>query len=244
MTLIRILITFSLLVLSSVTHAYTTDDARISQMLEIMQSGNNEQKEQMLERLQWSGLSDSRLFDTFESDLMQHYQETYLDRDLASLLAYEVRALGYSGNPKYVTTLELLANKAANSKLKRHARKAKSDLPQFIEVQQQLAKVKLAKVDEQPADIISYMKLLETNDSYAQRLAARAIYHEQRTQPVLLDLVAEKLKNVYMDTGLDKVGQDMAAWLCKDLKQSVRYKAFLKEVAANTPHKKIKRYAD
>ncbi|HSG92189.1 MAG TPA: hypothetical protein VK999_00660 [Methylotenera sp.] len=242
MNLKHLIIGASLLAFSSLIQAFETDQQRIEHKLQILDSGSVEQKEQMLERLQWSGLSDPLLFDRLEKDVLAAQEEKYFERDVLSVLAYEVRALGYSGNPKYQPTLQLLANKAENSKLKRHAAKAKTDLVQFQTIQNKLAGATITDA-ELPAEVVSYIKLLETNDAYAQRLAARVIFHEQQTEPALLEVAAAKLEAMYMVTSLDKMTQDSAAWLCKALKQASGYESLLQKVAAETPHKKIRKYA-
>jgi len=242
MTLRKFFITSLMVAISSTSFAYTSNDEQIAHILNVVETGKQQQKEQILERLQWSTLSDPKLFDTFEKDLLKHYQEKYLAGDLADLLAYEVRAIGYSGNAKYKPTLALLAKESENSSLKRYAKKAQNDLPTFIAVQNALEKVSVDKPN-MASELVNYMKLLETDDSYSQRLAARAIYHEQQNNPELIKLVATKLKNVYMKSALDGLGQDSAAWLCKVLKQQGGYDTLLNEVAENTPHRKIKRYA-
>lgn len=242
MNLKHLVIGASLLAFSGILQAFETDQQRIEHKLKIMDSGSVEQKEQMLERLQWSGLSDPLLFDRLEKDVLAAQETKYFGRDELSVLSYEVRALGYSGNPKYQPTLQLLANKAENSKLKRHASKAKSDLVQFQAIQNKLATVNITNA-ELPAEVVSYIKLLEINDAYAQRLAARAIFHEQRKDPALLKVAAVKLEAMYMDTNLDKTAEDSAAWLCKALKQATGYESLLQQVASKTPHKKIRKYA-
>lgn len=223
--------------------AFENKEAQIDFVLNQMQSASQDRKEQILERLQWSGLSDSRLYDVFETDLLAHYQEKYPEDEQASLMAYEVRALGYSGNLKYQKTLSLLASEAQNSRLKRHAKKAKRDLELFNEMQRKLAQVALEN-EGLSFEAWTYMRMLETDDSFTQRLAARAMYHEHQSNKALLSLAAEKLKAVYMDESLDKQEQDTAAWISKVLKQHSGYETFLKEVAENTPHRKISRYAE
>ncbi|WP_417550883.1 hypothetical protein [Methylophaga sp.] len=242
MNLKQLVIAASLLAFSGMLQAFETDQQRIEHNLKIMDSGSVEQKEQMLERLQWSGLSDPLLFDRLEQDVLAAQETKYFERDELSVLSYEMRALGYSGNAKYQPTLQLMANKAENSKLKRHASKAKTDLVQFQAIQNKLATVNVTDAGL-PAEVVSYIKLLETNDAYAQRLAARAIFHEQRKEPALLEVTAAKLEAMYMDTNLDKTAQDSAAWMCKALKQAGGYESLLQKVASDTPHKKIKKYA-
>jgi hypothetical protein len=223
--------------------ASESKDEQIDYILTQVQSAPQQQKEQILERLQWSGLSDPRLFDVFEDNLLQHYQDKYPADDLADLLAYQARALGYSGNEKYQKTLSLLADEAKNSSLRRHAKNGKRDLETFIQVQSALQQVQLSK-GERSFEVFTYSKMLETADPYTQRLAARAIYHEKRDNQALLDLTAEKLQDMYMNEDLDSLAQDTAAWMCKVLKQHSGYEELLDNVAENTPHRKIRRYAE
>ena len=223
--------------------AFESKDEQIDYILTQVQSAPQQQKEQILERLQWSGLSDPRLFDVFEDNLLQHYQDKYPADDLADLLAYQARALGYSGNEKYQKTLSLLADEAKNSSLRRHAKNGKRDLETFIQVQNALQQVQLSK-GERAFEVFTYNKMLKTDDPYTQRLAARAIYHEKRDNQALLDLTAEKLQGMYMNKDLDSLAQDTAAWMCKVLKPHSGYEQLLTEVAENTPHRKIRRHAE
>jgi hypothetical protein len=238
----KTIITLVLICVCGAVSAFENKDAQIDFILNQMQSASQDRKEQILERLQWSGLSDPRLYDVFEADLLAHYQEKYPNDEQASLMAYEVRALGYSGNLKYQTTISTLASEAKHSRLKRHANKAKRDLEVFNDMQRKLGQVALEK-ESSSFEVLTYMRMLKTNDGFTQRLAARAMYHEHQTDQALLSLAQEKLKAVYMDESLDKQDQDTAAWIIKVLKQHSGYQAFLKEVAENTPHKKLSRYA-
>lgn len=222
--------------------AFESQDEQIDYILSQMKSGSADRKEEILERLQWSGLSEARLYDVFETELLEHYQEKYMEKEQASLLAYKVRALGYSGNLKYQKTLSLLASEAKQSNVKRHAKKAKQDLNDFNGMQKKLGQVEFQK-DDIPFEVMTYMKMLKTDDSFTQRLAARAAFHERRNNEALLALVAEKLEGMYLNKNLDDLAQDSAAWMCKVLKQHSGYEALLKEVADKTPHRKISRYA-
>lgn len=222
--------------------AFDTKDEQIDFVLNQLATASQDKKEQVLERLQWSGLSDPRLFDVFEQDSLAYYQENYLPSDKASVLAYEVRALGYSGNVKYEPTLTLLSKKAKNSSLKRHAKKALRDLDVFAQVQT-LLQQQPAMAGELSYEKMTYMQMLKTDDSFTQRLAARAIYHEKQTDKALLDLAAVKLRALYKQPDLDEQTQDTAAWMAKVLKQHTAYNDLLGTVADDSPYRKIRRYA-
>lgn len=90
MKLKQLVIAAGLLAFSGMLQAFETDQQRIEHNLNIMDSGSVEQKEQMLERLQWSGLSDPLLFDRLEKDVLAAQEQKYFERDVLSVLAYEV----------------------------------------------------------------------------------------------------------------------------------------------------------
>ncbi len=167
-----------------------------------------------------------------------------MQKEQLNLASYQIRSLGYSGNEKYRSVLTLVSNKAASSKLKRHARKALIDLDQFITWNKLIADTKVVS-EGKSAEVTSYMKMLTVDEFFVQKLAARAIFHEQILDQDLLDLAAENLKYLYLKEGLDGEWQDTASWLCKAIGQSGKptYLDLLSTVAADSPYRKIQKYA-
>ncbi len=63
-------ITLSLLLaISATAFAFETVGEQIDHYLDLLENGSYESKIQMLERLQWSGLTDHRLYDAMKSRL-------------------------------------------------------------------------------------------------------------------------------------------------------------------------------
>ncbi len=238
----QLLTGISLLAMSSMANAYSSDDEQIDEVLAIVSSGSQQRKEQVMERLQWSTLSDARLYDVFEQDLLASYEELSFEKDKIRTLAYKLRALGYSGNEKYISTLDLIIKQSKNNKLKRYARKAKADFPNFLAVQNSLMNVSYTNA-ELPSEVVNYIRLLKTNNSFAQRQAAKAAFHEYQKHPELLEEMAKLLRNTFLKEDLDKQSQDMAAWLCKALIRAGGYDDLMKQVSEKTPYNKIKKYA-
>ncbi len=233
----------SLLTMSAAM-AFSTDEERINDFLNTLEVGSFQQKEQMLNRLQWSGLTSPKLYDNIARRVEVQYTELNLEKRQLNLVAYQVRALGYSGNEIYRKLITDVSQHAGSQKLKRHAKKALSDLDQFVVWNKLIADSSFA-VESKSAEIAMYMKMLSINDFFVQRLAARAIFHEQLQDPDLLDLASEKLSVLYMDENLDAEWQDTASWLCKALGQSRpgKYAELLTIVANESPHRKIQKYA-
>lgn len=237
-------------------------DERIDSYLNILSTGNVKQKSTMLNRLQWSGLSDPRLFDVIEKSLLDQHLNHNLSRHQAKVLIYMVRSLGYSGNNKYRSTISILSkgaslpkssmkssittlsNDPTSRKLRKHAAKALVDLHKFS-ARNALIKTSDLAIEGKNAAITTYMKMLDIDDIFIQRLAARAMFHENIRDPDLLALAANKLKFLYIQNGLDRESQDTAAWLCKAIGQSgqSKYKNLLIEIAGKTSYQKIRKYA-
>ena len=225
-------------------YAFTTVDEQIDHYLKVMETGNYASKREMLERLQWSGLSDPRLYDEVEKQPARQYLTAGLSKQTIDLLSHQVRALGYSGNERYRNTLMEIKKDASSSKLRGHARKALIWLDRYIVWNKLIADAKI-NVEGKNAEVATYMKMLSVDNVFVQRIAARAIFHEKRRDPDLLALIAEKLEAVYIRNGLDKEAQDTAAWFCKAIGQSneLVYGELLSKVAGATPYKKIRKYA-
>ena len=179
-----------------------------------------------------------------EKSLLDQYLERNLSKKQLIIASYQVRALGYSGNEKYRNTISTLSQDAFSSKIKRHARKALKDLQKFSVWNASIKNNDLV-VEGKNSATTTYMKMLDVDNIFIQRLAARAMFHEQQRDPDLLALAANKLEYLYLQNGLDGESQDTAAWLCKAIGQSEqsKYINLLAEVASKTPYKKIRKYA-
>jgi hypothetical protein len=225
-------------------YAFTTVDEQIDSYLETLATGNYESKKQMLERLVWSGLSDPRLFDEIEKQLNAKYRYEQYDKYATNLLSHQARALGFSGNDKYRDSLEWVKKSAFSRKVRNHANKALKELGIHENWNRMIAEIDLT-VEGKSVEVTTYMKMLNVDDTFVQRQAARATYHELRQDPDLLALFALKLEGMYLLNNLDKQEQDTGAWFCKALGRNggSEYTALLSKVARDTPHKKIRRYA-
>lgn len=233
-----------LLLVHPTVNAFESVDEQIDHYLEVLHDGSQPSKIEMLQRLQWSGLSDARLYDAIEKQLLDQIEGPDLDPGNYPILPYNIRALGFSGNEKYRAILEQLNAEADDRKFRSHASKALRQLDQYIEWNR-LIEDSLYEVDGSSVEVGTYMKMLDVDNVYTQRLAARAIYHEKRIDPDLLALAAEKLERLNSRSILDKQEDDTGAWLCKALGESgdPEYIALLATIAGSTQHRKIKKYA-
>lgn len=231
-----------LLAVSLPAYAFDSVDEQIDHYLEVLASDNHKAKIEMLKRLKWTAITDPRLYDEIEKAPSNQYLNKQLDKITMGDVAHKIRALGFSGNPKYHDTLATIMNDAPNKKLRNHAKKALVDLDRFEGWNRQINEAE-ALVEGKSVEITTYSKMLNVENTLVQRFAAKAIVDASLHDSDLLDAVAEKLKPMYATPGLDKRTLDTAAWFIKALGQSDRYRDFLTEVNQNTPHKKLKKYS-
>lgn len=230
------------LLLNSTAYAFSSDEERIDHYLNILNSGHSASQETMLSRLKWSGLSDPRLFDEIERRLLQHYQGP--DMSLMGLMAHHVRALGYSGNKKYRSTITKVYEDGAHGRLRKHAKKALRDLNLYSNWNRLVQNSSL-DTSGKSVEVGTYLKMLHADDVYVNRLAARAMFDEKLTDKDLIDAAAKKLRGMYMQEGLKAQEQDTAAWLCKAIaiSKDAEHETLLREVGQDSPYKKIRKYA-
>lgn len=234
---------FSLLI-AFPAYAFQSQAERAEYYLKVFNTYNLDAKVRMLDRLEWSGLSDPLLFDSLEEALLGVALKENISRNEIKLSAHTIKALGYSGQEKYRESINLIREKTSSSKLSRYAGLAAEDLNKFAQWHEHINEVDMV-LEGKSIEVIIYMKMLNINDIQLNKLAARAIFHERRKDTDLLALAAEKLQHYYLDSSLGSEGQDAAAWLCKAIGQSgnIVYSDLLNEVAVNSPHRKIQKYA-
>lgn len=76
-----------------------------------------------------SGLSDQKLFEVVNEELLKLYQLNIYDNNHVDAMAWLCKALGASGMSKYKETLEEIAYTTPNKKLKKYAKQALNMLP-------------------------------------------------------------------------------------------------------------------
>lgn len=235
-----------LLAINLPASAFSTVDEQIDHYLNIYENGSYDSKVEMLKRLQWSGLSDRRLFDPMERYLgfQAMMSDKHLNKPERALLAHMIRALGYSGNERYRNILSNIKDHSKSKKLKGHAKKALIQLEKFKRWNELIAASDFM-IEGKSVEVATYMKMLSTNDVMVQRLAARAIFHERHRDPDLLAMTAKKLETWYLRMGLGAEAQDTVAWLVKAVGEnnSGEYDQLLQRIYQGTHYKKVKKHA-
>ena len=231
-----------LLMVSLPGYAFDSVDEQIDHYLDVLSDSPVKARVSMLKWLKFTAITDPRLYDEIEKTPLQEYQNKQLDKVTLSDVGHKIRALGYSGNPKYRDTLITIQSDTPNKRIRGYATKALIDLGKYTHWNKLIADSDPG-VEGKSTELTTYFKMLNTDDPFVQHLGARAIFEERHRDSDALELIAEKLKALYAVPGLGGQQLDTAAWFIKVLGQSGNYRDLLTEVNQSTPHKKLKKHS-
>jgi hypothetical protein len=218
------------LLLSATVQAKTLE-ADVDNYVQIFK-GDSSLHAEAADTFSWMGLSDPRLFDVIEKDLAQ------ADLSDKGRVGRYIRALGFSGQQKYLPTLQSFAN---NPTYKRFAMAAIEDQPRYQRWNPIISN--RATFDPRYSDDVNRIRnMLQSNDLALEEIGAKRVYFSNKDD-VLLDLLAANVKKTYMST--DPSESDSIAWMVKALgsAKNSKYTSLLQEVANNARQSQIRRHA-
>jgi hypothetical protein len=191
-----------------------------------------------LESLAWKGISDPRVFDPLERRVLERAETGLTDRYVKKEVALYMRALGYSGQSKYIPTLERYRSEVA---YEGYVRDALADLSRYQRWNPIISN--RANFDSRYSDEVNRIRnMLRADDFDLKRIGAKRVYYQNKDD-VLLEVLAEQIRATYMSN--DERNGDSIAWMVKALgsARQEKYRPLIEEVAANAPDNTIVRHA-
>ncbi len=193
------------------------------------------------ESLGWMGLSSERLFDSIEKRLLQDapaldLRKIKIERQR---VAWYIRALGYSGQPKYKPTIERFLE---DRDYLVYSKNALRDQPIYQRWNPQISD--RAKFDaSQSDDVNRAMNMVRSDDFRLKELGAKRVYYGNARAKPLYELLAAEIRANYLRD--DNTIADPLAWMIKALASSrdVAYKALVEEIIEKAPHAHVVRHA-
>lgn len=187
----------------------------------------------------YMGLSDIRLFDVIEKRLLADYQAARDDRAERNRVARYIRALGFSGQPKYVTTIQQFVGEPG---YERFAAAALHDLPLYQKWNPIISN--RATFDPKYSDDANrVMNMLRVNDLQLNGLGAKRVYFATQEDAVV-ELLAKQLRANYMMSTTAE-SRESLAWMVKALgyTKKEKYRPLIEEVAAGAADKRVRDHA-
>jgi len=202
-------------------------------------AGNTGMQAEQLEKLSGMGLSDPRLFDAIEKRLLDDAESARGSNIEKNRVAWYFRALGFSGQEKYRSTLSKYTDDRTYRNYAINALKDSSDYARWNPVISDRKTFVAGLTD----DSNRMLNMIRSDDMNLVKIGAKRIYFVGAEQAVLDDL-AGLVKAKYMVS--DPENADTVAWMVKGLARAGpgKYTALLEEVKANAPDRKVKNQAD
>lgn len=222
--------------------AQATQDTLATQYLRTFTNEPPHLQIQAAERLEWLGLSDTRLYDRIEQNLLASYQDNAKER--ANYASWMAKALGFSGQDQYRETLARVAAEAANKNTRKHAQQALDNLARYKAWNRIIGDTGKARPDV-PSEHNGYANMLRSDDHQLQRLAAKRIYNERIREDWLLALLESRVRAVYAEPIADKAQADSIAYMLKALAVtgSAQYRPLVEDAAQNGGSPVLRKHA-
>jgi hypothetical protein len=230
--------------LATLTSAATVEDD-VQQYIAIFKGDVNEHVASA-DTLHWMGLSDERLYDVIEQRLQQDLWTlqggfTAKTGSDSRRLGWYLRALGFSGQAKYLPTLERFTS---NGILGRYAKEALKESPLFAKWNPVISD--RSTFDAQRSDADNRMaNMLRSPDIQLKGLGARRMAETQRQlgDEALLESLAFTIRANY--TSDDWTTANSVAWMVKALASTRmdKYQSLIEEVWAKATRSELRRHA-
>ncbi len=190
-------------------------------------------------KLEFSGITDARLYDVIEKRLLDEYRSG--DADDVSWLA---KTLAYSGEEKYKKTLTQVLNTVKKSKVEMHVRKALKRLPLY-----RVWNVDLKKDTEGLSGDALFRKrtinMVNSSNSHLTMLGAKRIWFHHPTDKLFVAAAKNKLMADLNVSNPSRRDVDALGWLCKVLSKSgdSQYLAVLLDISRSASNRRVRSYA-
>lgn len=204
--------------------------------------------DELAERIKWSGISDTRLFDPIEARLLEKSQE--ITRLNVQYLSWLVQLLAFSGQMKYFDTLQHISqitfeNRTARN-LAHHTKSSLTVLPDFARWNPIIAR-NLADVPKEKIPVQRVLNMLTADEPALVTIGAKiAVKHRPFSLESEIFAVAnQQLLERYQEITNDDEEQALSH-LCKVLGESRdrQYLTTLEKVKAEVNSRAVKGWAE
>ena len=183
-----------------------------------------------IDELAWKGISDQRVFDPIEQLVLADLNSGSSGGD-RNAIEQELRGLSYSGQSKYLPTLQ---KAEADMRYSRYAKIALGELPGYARWNPIISD--RSTWDPRNSDDDNrLLNMLHSNDLVLKRIAGKRVYFEKKDQVVLDAMAADIKANFHNKHSGDEA--DGLAWMIKGLgsAQQVQYRPLFVQVAEESP---------
>ena len=218
-------------------------DAELDGYVATFESNNFQQQRRVMDKLIWAGITSPRLYDVIERKLYDLKGAS--DKAGKEQAAWYAKTLALSGNDKYRSSLNDIAENADAKKIRKHAVLSLERLGKY----QRWNPVISAGLENAPSGMLEETRvknMLATDDYELLRIGAKRVYHGHKTDQELVAMARKRLEQEWVSADNSNNDQiDAIAWLIKVMAESglKDNKPLLDQIAAESDSKKVRKYA-
>lgn len=190
--------------------------------------------------LAWMGISDPRVYDIVEQRLKADADAARGDRSGRERVAHYLRALGFSGNDKYLPTLNSFEG---DVDFVRHVRNALKEFPLYQKWNPVISNRTTFFDAKYSDDVNRVMNMLAADDIKLKGLGARRIYHGPHHDEPLIERLEKEARTLYPKAkDFDPETNDAIGWMLIALggTRKPKYIPLLEEALNGTSERKIR----
>ncbi len=164
----------------------------VDKLLKIYRGEDLVAQKKQTESLAWSGITDTRVYDEIERLLIKTNEKPTVDRIKNDATSWFLKGLAYSGNHKYLSTLQKVRDETKNYKHKKYANEALDFLPRYTEWNPIINSTSEWNVN-QSGKINRFANMIRSDVPRLKELAAKRTYGEGIKSPYLLEVIEKEL---------------------------------------------------
>jgi hypothetical protein len=218
-------------------------ESEFNDYIKTFTDGSYTAQEKACQRLEWAGLSDPRIFDLVEKNLLAGYQ-TADSRSSVNEMAWLTKALAFSGQEKYRNTIAEVAANGGHKKLRNYAAESDAMLTNYARWNPIINDKKQYDA-KQSVEANRFANMLRSDELALNLLATKRIYHEGLNDAYLLEALKQATEKRLPEENGSKEFVDTVAWMVKTLAttRDEKYLAVVEAASTSAGNKKVQKYA-
>ena len=218
-----------------------TNDEYLGMLKSNLTEGSLTEQINTCQLIEWSGLTDPSIYNVIEENLLESYQtggeKLEIERNV-----WCVKALSFSGNKKYLDTINKITKDAKNKRVRGYAEQSKTELERRV-AWNPIINEGLIDYDHSSM-LMRFVNMLNSNVPELQRIAAKRIVFDSLRDRNIENSLGQNLRQS-MSVKFQKLEIDAAAWMIRaiSVNSCLQHTALLSDLALNARAMKIRKYA-
>jgi hypothetical protein len=218
-------------------------DQEINDYIAVFKGKNFKLQQNAINELAYVGISDERLWDVVEDELLDIYLSD--DKYVVDRASWLAKSLGTSGNTKYRPTLEMIIDSDAHRTTIKWAKKSLERMAEYRIYNPVIAKGTETSASGTLAQT-RVKNMLQSSHYPLMVIGGKRVYHAHSDDASLVAAARDQMMKLY--SGVDDnqaEAEDAIAWLIKavGISGNSAYIADLETIVDNTDSGKVKKFA-